>query len=292
MSTDELAEMGTALWDNIDAFSEVVHAAYRDALVDRARQSEQQRVSLFDALLEGRVEEWAVVGDGARVLDLPATGPYVAVSADVRTADAADAHRAGGDDARDLGRAEQALRRDGVRSVWRARADEQVGVVALDRDHPLAAVRRLLSTVATARVGISPPYARLSDTAWAVGLAAVARACSPPGTVAVNTLDDRPIATLVSAGRAVAEQVAHTVLGPVLALDAADRALLLETLEVWFDAGGSAADASLRLFCHRNTVRNRLARVEELTGRSLTNPAATSELRVALEVVRLLDLTA
>ena len=274
ISTDELAEMGGALWDSIDAFSEVVHAAYRDALVDRARQSEQQRLSLFDALLEGRVEEWAVVGDGARVLDLPAAGPYVAVSGD----------------GNGLARAEQALRRDGLRSVWRARADEYVGVVALDREHPLPAVRRLLCSVATARVGISPPYARLADTGWAVGLAAVARACSPPGTVAVNTLEDRPIATLVSAGRAVAEQVARAVIGPVLALDAADRALLLETLEVWFDAGGSAAEAGQRMFCHRNTVRNRLQRMEELTGRSLSDPTATSELRVALEVVRLLDL--
>ena len=274
ISTDELAEMGGALWDSIDAFSEVVHAAYRDALVDRARQSEQQRVSLFDALLEGRVEEWAVVGDGARVLDLPAAGLFVAVSGD----------------GNGLARAEQALRRDGVRSVWRARADEYVGVVALDREHPLPAVRGLLCSVATARVGISPPYARLADTGWAVGLAAVARACSPPGTVAVNTLEDRPIATLVSAGRAVAEQVARAVIGPVLALDAADRALLLETLEVWFDAGGSAAEAGQRMFCHRNTVRNRLQRVEELTGRSLSDPTATSELRVALEVVRLLDL--
>ena len=274
ISTDELAEMGGALWDSIDAFSEVVHAAYRDALVDRARQSEQQRVSLFDALLEGRVEEWAVVGDGARVLDLPAAGLFVAVSGD----------------GNGLARAEQALRRDGLRSVWRARADEYVGVVALDREHPLPAVRRLLCSVATARVGISPPYARLADTGWAVGLAAVARACSPPGTVAVNTLEDRPIATLVSAGRAVAEQVARSVIGPVLALDAADRALLLETLEVWFDAGGSAAEAGQRMFCHRNTVRNRLQRMEELTGRSLSDPTATSELRVALEVVRLLDL--
>jgi len=274
ISTDELAEMGGALWDSIDAFSEVVHAAYRDALVDRARQSEQQRVSLFDALLEGRVEEWAVVGDGARVLDLPAAGLFVAVSGD----------------GNGLARAEQALRRDGLRSVWRARADEYVGVVALDREHPLPAVRRLLCSVATARVGISPPYARLADTGWAVGLAAVARACSPPGTVAVNTLEDRPIATLVSAGRAVAEQVARSVIGPVLALDPADRALLLETLEVWFDAGGSAAEAGQRMFCHRNTVRNRLQRMEELTGRSLSDPTATSELRVALEVVRLLDL--
>jgi DNA-binding PucR family transcriptional regulator len=79
-------------------------------------------------------------------------------------------------------------------------------------------------------------------------------------------------------------------MGGVLDLDAADRTLLFEALQVWFESRGSAAEAGQRMFCHRNTVRNRLQRVEELTGRSLSDPDATSELRVALEVVRLLGL--
>jgi DNA-binding PucR family transcriptional regulator len=53
-------------------------------------------------------------------------------------------------------------------------------------------------------------------------------------------------------------------------------------------AGGSASEAGRRLYCHRNTVRNRLARLEELSGRSLADPRALAELCTATEAVRLL----
>jgi DNA-binding PucR family transcriptional regulator len=68
--------------------------------------------------------------------------------------------------------------------------------------------------------------------------------------------------------------------------------VLIDTLRAWFAAGGSASEVGRTMFCHRNTVRNRLARVERLTHRSLADPDAASELRVALEAASLLILTA
>jgi DNA-binding PucR family transcriptional regulator len=41
---------------------------------------------------------------------------------------------------------------------------------------------------------------------------------------------------------------------------------------------------------HRNTVRYRLRRLEELTGRDLTQPTGTAELYLALQAVRVLRL--
>jgi hypothetical protein len=277
----DLLDGATALWDVIDAYSEAVHAAYRETLVDRVRRDEQRQMGLFDALLEGRLGEWSLVGDAARALGLPADGRYVVVSAEVHTADLDP-----------LPRVDGVLRREGVRSVWRARPDERLGLVVVDRDHPVPTVRRLLSSITTVRVGLSPPFSRLDDTPQAVALAAIARDAAPPGSAVVTGLDDRPIATIVSAAGAVSEHVARVVLGPVLELETADRALLLETLDAWFTAGGSASEAGRILFCHRNTVRNRLARLEELTHRPLADPAAASELRVALEAVSLLRLGA
>ncbi|WP_280254254.1 helix-turn-helix domain-containing protein [Nocardia abscessus] len=69
---------------------------------------------------------------------------------------------------------------------------------------------------------------------------------------------------------------------------AQQRTRLLETLETWFQAGGSAASTGERLYLHANSVRYRLRRIEELTGLSLTNPAAVRDLGAALEALPVL----
>ncbi|MER6259283.1 helix-turn-helix domain-containing protein, partial [Streptomyces sp900105245] len=48
------------------------------------------------------------------------------------------------------------------------------------------------------------------------------------------------------------------------------------------------ADAAEGLFVHPNTVRYRLRRIEELTGRSLTDPLTVADLGAALYALRLL----
>jgi PucR C-terminal helix-turn-helix domain/GGDEF-like domain len=276
---DSMLDGATALWALIDAYSEAVHHAYRETLVDRVRRDEQRQVGLLDALLEGRVEDWSLAGDTARAVGLPVVGPYIVVSAEVE-ADGADP----------LPRIDQSLRRLGMRSAWSLRPDELLGLVALGREHSLAVLRDQIGSETSARVGLSPPFARLDEIPHAVALAAIARSAAPPGAAAVTTLDARPIATLASAARAVGEDVTRAVLGPVLELDPGERSLLVETLRAWFGAGGSASEAAATLFCHRNTVRNRLARIEDLTDRSLADPRAASEIYVALETATLLGM--
>jgi DNA-binding PucR family transcriptional regulator len=73
----------------------------------------------------------------------------------------------------------------------------------------------------------------------------------------------------------------------VLVLDAADRASLLDALEAWIDCGGSTDRAGEQLYCHRNTVLNRLRRLERLTGRLLDRPRDLVDLTLALEATRL-----
>ena len=80
--------------------------------------------------------------------------------------------------------------------------------------------------------------------------------------------------------------VVSTVLGRLNRLPAAERAVLLDTLEAWRDCGGSATQAADRLFCHPNTVRHRLRRITTATGRSLTAPRDVAELCLALEAAR------
>jgi DNA-binding PucR family transcriptional regulator len=103
----------------------------------------------------------------------------------------------------------------------------------------------------------------------------------------VATVDDHPLGTLVAGAPDMAARLARSVLGPVLDLPAEERSLLLDTLDGWTAAGGSASEAARLLYCHRNTVRNRLARLEELTGRQLADPRSLVELCAAAEAVRL-----
>jgi len=67
---------------------------------------------------------------------------------------------------------------------------------------------------------------------------------------------------------------------------AADREVLLDTLEAWRDCGGSTERAAKQLFVHPNTVRQRLRRIAELTGCTLSAPRDVAQLCLALEAVR------
>ena len=64
---------------------------------------------------------------------------------------------------------------------------------------------------------------------------------------------------------------------------------LLATLATWLATNGNSTETGGLLFCHRNTVRNRLARLEQLSGQSLEDPRSVARLFVAVEALRLLD---
>jgi DNA-binding PucR family transcriptional regulator len=64
---------------------------------------------------------------------------------------------------------------------------------------------------------------------------------------------------------------ATRVLGPVLEYDERTGAGLRETLEAFLACSGSWSRASEQLHLHTNTVRYRIERIEQLTGRSLSN---------------------
>ncbi|MEV1206403.1 PucR family transcriptional regulator [Microbispora rosea] len=84
----------------------------------------------------------------------------------------------------------------------------------------------------------------------------------------------------------LAGHLAGGVLGPIIA--SPDGGVLLATLEAWLRCEGSAVRAAVELYCHRNTVFNRVRRIEQLTGRSLARPLDVVELSLALDAVRLL----
>jgi DNA-binding PucR family transcriptional regulator len=128
---------------------------------------------------------------------------------------------------------------------------------------------------------VSPPYRSLTDTPRALRLAQAALTGLPAGKVGVRVFDASPLAALMVCEPAEGHRLAHEVFGPVLGLPHEDRTTLLETLTAYFDNEGSAERAAEVLYCHPNTVRYRLRRLQELTGRSLSEPHGVAELGAA-----------
>jgi hypothetical protein len=77
---------------------------------------------------------------------------------------------------------------------------------------------------------------------------------------------DSPIDLLVAAAPHAALEAARAVLGGLFALPEDELELLLGTFEAWVRANGSATAAGAELFCHPNTVRYRLRRIESGSG--------------------------
>jgi len=77
----------------------------------------------------------------------------------------------------------------------------------------------------------------------------------------------------------------ETMIAPLVAYDQQHRAGLVETLEAYV-ATRNAAQAARQLYVHYNTVRSRLARIEELIGPFLADPERLTGLAVALHIHR------
>jgi len=279
VSNEAVVRAASQLWDVQSIYTDAMSTAYRDVLAAQSLEHEQQRSALVEALLEGRVVDGGTLWETADLLRLPHQGPYVVVAAEVP----------------ELGRPalhgpEERLRSDDLPSAWRLLPDLQIGLVCLHRDGRLDKLVDLLRRSATGRVGVSPPYDDLRETGQALRFARIAMTASVDSEP-VTLFDDAPLTVAAVAAPDVMSRVVRNVLGGLDDLPRDDRTVLLDTFEAWLDSGGSANDTADRLFCHPNTVRHRLRRIEERTGRSLGQPREVAELCLALEAVRRLART-
>jgi hypothetical protein len=250
---EPLVDAASEVWAVVDRFSSTVADAYRATAADLARRDAGRREALLDALLEGRPVDRATLAAAASALDLPETAGYVVV-----VVDGVHHGRAAAD----------ALAVRGFRTSWRARATTEIALVLLGAAAP-ADLAAALRAVPGLRAGLSPAVGSLAEVATAHRLATTAMHALPAGAPAVLELDARLPAALLVAAPDLARRLVARTLGPVLALPADERDVLLETLTAWLDSGGSAGRTAATLYCHRNTVLNRLRRLEALTGRSL-----------------------
>jgi hypothetical protein len=277
VSSEVLVDAASDIWAVHDTFADAMATAYRDTAMAQALRDERERSALVAALLEGRVLQDVTVWDIADLLQLPRRGPFVVVAAESpQLAQESLPH------------AETQLRIRGIGSAWRLLPELHVGIIHLPDEGRLSQLADVLAGAARARVGVSPAYSLLTETAAALRFARIAMATRPPGGADVTFFDDHPLAVAAVSAPDAMQHIVRAVLGRVLDLPPEQSALLLRTLAAWRDNGGSATATARQMYCHPNTIRQRLRKLESCTGRSLSDPRETAELFLALHSVLLL----
>ncbi|MFI5772889.1 PucR family transcriptional regulator [Streptomyces sp. NPDC051658] len=249
---DTELDMAGAVWETIDRYSLAMAESYRLTQLEMQGRQDTRRVALFEALLDGRGDDPAVAAAASAALGVPVHDRYVIVvaaqdpAAPPNPAPVLDDH--------------------GIWSFWRPRSGRYAGIVRLAAGES-AVLLDLLRHRTGATAGVSPEFDRLAQAGRALRLAEQALRTLPAGSGEAAAFDDRLAEVLLVGRPEIAERIVTTRLGGVLEA-AAEREALLGTLRIWLDQGCSAARAAELLYCHRNTVLNRIGRIAELTGHS------------------------
>ena len=182
-------------------------------------------------------------------------------------------------------------RAQGLSSAWQLCADTET---ALDRALETAAAHGLDAVVGRAADADSAVLSRRSAAARLDALSPTAPLYTAPRVPEVVWADRS--APLLEAlydfgdGRAA---LTADVLGPLSrhagssGIDDQDRELLRDTLRAVFLADGQRGPTASALGIHRNTLRDRISRIERLTGRSLADADDRAELWLALRLENL-----
>lgn len=271
---EALFSAASRLWWLADEHAVALTEAYRATTSEMLVRDQRRRSALVEALFLG-TGGTSSFWEAASLLSLPPDAGFVVVAAE--TTGLAE---------ESLPDIERLLADHGFASAWRLMPAMQVGIVAVPDGRDVALVE-LVTGACRSRTGISPRYGPITDTPRALQLARAAIAIQPAGRVGVHVFSSSPLAALMACDAAAAERLSADVLGAVLAMATEDRDVLLETLHAYLDHQASAELAGRALHCHANTVRYRLRRITEVTGRSLQDPYAVAELAAASYAVRM-----
>jgi DNA-binding PucR family transcriptional regulator len=275
-TSDELLSASAEFFWMADDFAGRMVAAYRGRATELLLGRESERSATLEGVFSGYLNGSEQLWEAAAVLDLPYDGQFLVVAAepDVPGREA-------------LPGVQAALRGAGISSAWRLGPDVQAGIVSMRTPDSLATLLERLREPGV-RIGLSSQFTSLAGTPHALYLARLTLASLPPAPPALAQFDESPMAALIAASPRTARDLVESVLGEVVAMPIEDRETLLSTASAWFETAGSTAKAARRLFCHANTVRYRLNRLEALTGRTFGDPRDVADIRAAIIALRML----
>ena len=270
---ESMLEVTARVFTAQDTFTQAMSSAYRQQLTAQILEQEEERSALVEALLSRRITDTQSLWEAADLLRLPTSGPYVVVAAELPAIGKLG-----------LPAIENKLSARDIRSAWRLLPDLHIGIVHVRIRDSVDTLISVLHQAATARVGISPPFNDLAETSDALRFARLAVTGKASGDSLITVFDDTPLAVAAVSAPDVMAKIRSSVLRGLNTLPPAERTILLDTFQAWLEEGGSANDTAEKIFCHPNTVRHRLRRIEELTHRSLSRPKDIAELCLAFEV--------
>lgn len=176
------------------------------------------------------------------------------------------------------------LRAVDIFSAWRLLPDIQVGIAQVPSDRRRDTMLELIERLAIKRIGISPQFHELTNTAQALRYVRVALSARSSKNGGVTVFDNSVLAVAAVSAPEVTEKVASVILGQFDDLATEEKNVLFDTCRAWLANKGSVANAAARLHVHPNTVRHRLHRIERQTDRSLMVPDQLAELCLAFAV--------
>lgn len=258
------------LWLAQDVYTSAMAARYRDTMSRKVLNLAAERAALVEALLDGRIIEQAGLWEIAKLLRLPARGPYVIVAAECAS----------------IGRSalvgiEARLKSIEIASAWRLLPDVELGLVHVRNNAALDKLTKTLTEIASTRIGVSSRFDDLRRTAQAVKYARTALSVDRRDGSSLVMFEAKPLAIAAVSAPSVMKQVSSAIFAD---FEERERESLFTTFRMWASTGGSITDTAERLYCHANTVRHRLRRIEELTGKSLNRPLDLAELCLAFEI--------
>jgi hypothetical protein len=199
---------------------------------------------------------------------------------------------------------------DGEGALVAPLGDEIVVLVPADAvtpDEGIPAAHHLAARIRAARpaveadrsrvritVGVSAPAGSVTALPGALHEAGSARRLAAlrlaglGGTAAVSVVTSDEVAShellLASVPASVLRSFRERLLGPLLAYDDQHRAELLPTLREFLACSGSWNACAAKMYVHVNTVRYRIRRIEELTGRNLASLEDQVDFFLALRI--------
>lgn len=268
----EMLQCGPLVWEAVGTHLTRAVSGYKETVVEMARERQDSRRAAFAALIDSGGRDPALLTQAAAALCLDLSARFGVIVA----APAADPG---------LRAIAARLRTRGVSVYHQESSAGDVLVVQLP-----AKLRDLPGNwLADASCAVGPVARGLAEVPSAFGLATRMARLRRRADKGPLWLRDAWLGLVARESADIIPHLVADVLGPLLAYDCAEPERITETVRVFLEGDGSVTNTAAQLYCHRNTVVNRLKRFCDITGLDVRRPADAAVVLIALRASAMAD---